>query len=68
MSGCEPPVRLGGEYGRLLAERDRLISQGVDPRELIVPLEPRCDCDHGEDDPCCSETETPEDDRPRDDL
>jgi len=28
----------------------------------------QCDCDHGEDDPCCTETETPESDRPRDDL
>jgi hypothetical protein len=28
------------EYGRLLAERDRLVSQGVDPDELLVPIPP----------------------------
>jgi hypothetical protein len=28
------------EYGRLLAERDRLIGQGVDPADLDAPLPP----------------------------
>lgn len=31
---------LGSEYGRLLAERDRLIAAGVDPGELEMPLPP----------------------------
>ena len=31
---------LGSEYGRLLAERDRLIASGVDPAALEVPLAP----------------------------
>lgn len=30
----------GSELGRLLAERDRLISEGADPVELQVPLAP----------------------------
>jgi len=30
----------GSEYGRLLAERDRLISEGVDPADLASPLPP----------------------------
>ena len=30
----------GSEYGRLLAERDRLISEGVDPADLDSPLPP----------------------------
>jgi hypothetical protein len=33
----------GSEYGRLLAERDRLIAAGVDPAELLVPDRPRSD-------------------------
>lgn len=28
------------EYGRLLAERDRLIADGADPAELLVPVPP----------------------------
>ena len=28
------------EYGRLLAQRDRLIGEGVDPAELLVPMRP----------------------------
>ena len=28
------------EYGRLLAERDRLIASGVDPADLEMPLPP----------------------------
>lgn len=31
---------LGSEYGRLLAERDRLIDQGADPNELERPRAP----------------------------
>jgi hypothetical protein len=31
----------GSEYGRLLAERDRLIAEGVDPAELELPLAAR---------------------------
>jgi hypothetical protein len=31
---------IAGEYGRLLAERDRLIGQGVDPADLDMPLPP----------------------------
>ena len=30
----------GSEYGRLLAERDRLISEGVDPADLDLPRHP----------------------------
>ena len=30
----------GSEYGRLLAQRDRLIASGVDPAELEMPLPP----------------------------
>jgi hypothetical protein len=30
-----------GEYGRLLAERDRLIGQGADPADLLIPEPPR---------------------------
>jgi hypothetical protein len=42
-----PVIRseLGSEYGRLLAERDRLISEGVDPDELEMPLPPPMDPD-----------------------
>lgn len=35
------PMDLGSEYGRLMAERDRLIGGGVDPAELDVPEPPR---------------------------
>jgi hypothetical protein len=31
---------LGSEFGRLLAERDRLISSGADPGDLLVPDAP----------------------------
>jgi hypothetical protein len=31
---------LGSEYGRLLAERDRLVASGIDPRDLMVPDAP----------------------------
>lgn len=31
---------LPSEYGRLLAERDRLIGEGVDPADLDMPLPP----------------------------
>lgn len=34
------PTDRGSEYGRLLAQRDRLVSQGVDPAELLVPHPP----------------------------
>lgn len=37
---AERPLDAGGELGRLLAERDRLIAQGVDPAELLRPLAP----------------------------
>lgn len=30
----------GSEYGRLLAERDRLIADGIDPADLVVPEVP----------------------------
>ena len=36
----EPREDNASEYGRLLAERDRLIEQGADPAELDMPLEP----------------------------
>ncbi len=31
---------LGSEYGRLLAELDRLLASGVDPADLETPLRP----------------------------
>lgn len=31
---------VGSEYGRLLAERDRLIADGADPSDLEMPLPP----------------------------
>jgi hypothetical protein len=36
----EPTPDTGGEYGRLLAKRDRLIADGVDPADLDVPERP----------------------------
>jgi hypothetical protein len=30
----------GSEYGRLLAERDRLVAAGADPAELETPIPP----------------------------
>ena len=50
MSSCEVPVIY--------------VRQGMTPDELWAELRPllggQCGCDHGEDDPCCSETETPD--------
>ena len=37
---ASPAEDLGSEYGRLLAERDRLIAEGADPADLDVPTEP----------------------------
>jgi hypothetical protein len=31
---------VASEYGRLLAERDRLIGIGVDPADLDIPMQP----------------------------
>lgn len=35
-----PATDTASEYGRLLAERDRLLSAGVDPSDLDTPLPP----------------------------
>lgn len=37
----QPEVDRGSEYGRLLAERDRLTAAGVDPADLETPDRPR---------------------------
>ena len=48
MSGCDTPIRpITDEELRAAWRAGQLVVKG-------------CDCDHGEDDPCCTETDQPE--------
>lgn len=38
--GWSAPEDDAGEYGRLLAQRDQLVGEGVDPADLLVPDPP----------------------------
>jgi len=75
MSGCDVAIELKLEQAFAKALRAEYVDWDIQP-DTDLGVAPKdvpmgvlgCDCDHGEDDPCCTETETPESDRPRDDL